>query len=94
MWFSHLIISVQCLLLEHYRNHCYFIAIDCYFNENFIEGDLCRFFSYRIIDQTDVDGLRKALDDAEAQKRHIEDEYKTRYGKMIIIDKNSLYDCI
>uniref|UniRef100_A0A0M3IS63 Myosin_tail_1 domain-containing protein n=1 Tax=Ascaris lumbricoides TaxID=6252 RepID=A0A0M3IS63_ASCLU len=31
-----------------------------------------------IIDQTDVDGLRKALDDAEAQKRHIEDEYKTR----------------
>ncbi|KHN72821.1 Spindle- and centromere-associated protein [Toxocara canis] len=35
-----------------------------------------------IIDQTDTDGLKKALEDAEAQNRIIEDEYKTRITEL------------
>uniref|UniRef100_A0A0M3HG33 Myosin_tail_1 domain-containing protein n=1 Tax=Ascaris lumbricoides TaxID=6252 RepID=A0A0M3HG33_ASCLU len=32
-----------------------------------------------IIDQSDADGVKKALEEAEAQNRFIEEEYKTRY---------------
>ncbi|VDM42516.1 unnamed protein product [Toxocara canis] len=46
-----------------------------------------------IIDQTDVDGAHKALEDAEAQKNLIEDEYKSRIAELtrrmgIIQDEN------
>uniref|UniRef100_A0A183V5X7 Spindle-and centromere-associated protein n=1 Tax=Toxocara canis TaxID=6265 RepID=A0A183V5X7_TOXCA len=35
-----------------------------------------------IIDQTDVDGVKKALEDAEVQNRLIEEEYKTRITEL------------
>lgn len=35
----------------------------------------------RIIEQSNVDGTRKALEEAEAQNHLIEDDYKARYAK-------------
>lgn len=34
----------------------------------------------RIIEQSNVDGTRKALEEAEAQNHLIEDDYKARYA--------------